>query len=282
MGVQDYPTKIVQLLLGSLIAAFSIRNFLASAGLLAGGISGLALVLNYLAGLPLELTIIGLNIPIFLIGLRYLHWGYLFRSLIGVGSFSFFLYLFRFFPPLRLDDILLSAIFGGFLSGVGYGLLFRARGSVGGTDIIALVLHRLYAVGVGEINLAFNVLIMLLSTVLFDLRVVGYTLISMFITGYVVDQIQLGLNRAKTVIIISNQAEPLAEAILYRLHRGVTFLHGEGAFSHTPKRVILCTVSLTQLAKLKDLVMALDPDAFLMVSDTVEVLGKGFQRMDGF
>lgn len=276
MEVRAYPYKILQLVIGSFIAAFSIRNFIAAHGLLTGGVAGVALILNYLFQVPLGLTIVLLNLPLLLLGLHYLHFGYLVRTLIGVVSLSLFLHLVPVLPALHVNDLLLAALFGGFLNGIGFGLMFRGRGSAGGTDIIALVLHRLYAYGVGEVNLAFNTLIVLASAMLFDLRRVGYTLVALAVSAYIVDQLQMGFRRAKTVIIVSDRSAEIAEAIMHKLHRGVTFLEGEGAFTHTRKQVILTSVPGTQLAKLKDLVANLDQCAFVMVGEATEVLGKGF------
>ncbi len=277
MKILSYPQKILQILIGSIISAVSINMFLLPNGLLTGGIAGIGVMLYYLLKIPVGLTVLLFNIPIFLLGLRYLHRGYIFRTFLGVGFFSIFLSLTQNLPKVVLDDLLIPALFAGALNGIGFGLIFRGRGSSGGTDVIALILNKFYSLGIGTVSFAVNTIIMLVSAFLFDIKFIGYTLISMFVSGYVVDQIQIGLNRAKSVMIISDKANEMASQILKEIRRGVTFLQGEGAFTQSSKRVILTMVTLTQLAKLKDVVASVDKDAFMVVSDASEVLGRGFR-----
>ena len=147
---------------------------------------------------------------------------------------------------------------------------------MGGTDIIALVLNRAYSFSLGSGAFVFNALPVVIALLLFDLKLIGYTLVTMFVSAYVVDRVQAGLIRSKIVTIVSARHEEISQAIIERIGRGVTLLHGEGAFSRSHKQIILTTVSLTQLTKLKDIVAELDHTAFMTVSDASEVLGKGF------
>lgn len=274
--------RIILIIVGSLFASLSIRLFILPAGLLAGGLSGVALLLQYTLEVPVSLSVLLLNVPIFLMGFRRLQLNYMLRSFIGVVSFTAFLAGWQALIDIRqplVDDLLLTALFGGALNGVGFGLTFRGRGSVGGTDIIALILNRTYSFSLGSAGFALNALPVILGVILFDVRLIGYTLVTMYVSAHVVDRVQVGLIRSKTIMIVSNRHEEIAQAIIERIHRGVTLLHGQGAFSHGDKKVILTTVSLTQLTKLKDIVAELDPMAFMTVSDTSEVLGKGFGRV---
>ena len=270
------------IVIGSLFASLSMQLFIAPAGILSGGLSGFALLLHYTLGAPIGLSVLLLNIPVFYLGIKKLQRGYIYRSLIGTACFVAFLSgwdaLLDIKEPL-VDDLLLSALFGGVVNGIGLGLTFRGRGSVGGTDIIALVLNRAYSFSLGSGAFAFNALPVAVSLILFDLKPIGYTLVTMFVSAYVVDRVQAGLIRSKVVTIISAKHDEISQAIIERIGRGVTLLHGEGAFSHSSKQIILTTVSLTQLTKLKDIVAELDPTAFMVVSDASEVLGKGFARV---
>lgn len=274
--------RVARIIAGSLIASLSIRLFIRPAGLLSGGLSGIALVLEYTLGIPLALSVFVLNIPVFYLGLRKLQRGYMLRSLIGVLSFTLFLLaweqLIRIDEPIT-EDLLLTALFGGALNGIGLGMVFRGRGSVGGTDIIALVLNRTYSFSLGSSGFALNAIPLVIGVFLFDVRSIGYTLVAMYVSSKLVDKVQAGFITSKTVMIVSTRHEDISQAIIQRVHRGVTLIQGQGAFSRDDKRVILTTISLTQLPKLKDIVAELDPDAFMTVTDTSEVLGKGFSKV---
>ena len=274
--------RVARIIAGSLIASLSIRLFIRPAGLLSGGLSGIALVLEYTLGIPLALSVFVLNIPVFYLGLRKLQRGYMLRSLIGVLSFTLFLLaweqLIRIDEPIT-EDLLLTALFGGALNGIGLGMVFRGRGSVGGTDIIALVLNRTYSFSLGSSGFALNAIPLVIGVFLFDIRSIGYTLVAMYVSSKLVDKVQAGFITSKTVMIVSTRHEDISQAIIQRVHRGVTLIQGQGAFSRDDKRVILTTISLTQLPKLKDIVAELDPDAFMTVTDTSEVLGKGFSKV---
>lgn len=279
MTISERQMRWLYIITGSFIAALSMRLFIIPNGLIAGGVSGLALIIHYLTGWEVSLLIIFMNIPIFYIGWRFLHAGYIRRSLLGVVGFSLFLRIFSGLPGLVYpEELILPALFGGFINGLGFGLIFRGRGSTGGTDIISLILNRLYSYGVGSLNLVWNALVMVLGTFIYDFRLVGYTLISTFVAGYVIDRIQLGFNRGMWVMIVSSNPDALAQAILNRLCRGVTILEGEGGYTGTAKKVLITTVSKTQLAKLKEIVAVIDKKAFVTVHETAEVLGGGFSQ----
>lgn len=268
--------RFALILLGSFLAALSINTFFVTSGLLAGGVAGIGLIVRHTLGLPLSLTIVITNIPLVLLGWRYLHRGYMIRTLAGTCGLALFVAV---LPPIQLpmkQDLLLMAVFGGILKGVGFGLTFKGRGSTGGTDIIALVLNRLYGLGIGLVNFYVNAGIVVAGAFLFNLHLIGYTLIAMYIGGVVTDRVQMGLNQGKMVLIVSDKSDTIAPLILHRLRRGVTILDGEGAYSHARKRVLLTTVKLFQIAKLKELVAAEDPAAFVIVTDTSEVVGRGF------
>lgn len=278
MPVRSYRYRLLEIIVGSLISAIGINMFVVPNHLLAGGVSGISLLLYYLFGLPVSVMLIVINIPIFILGFWKLHYGYVMRSLLGLGSLSLFIALTRpIVPAVNVNDLLLAAIFGGVMQGFGYGLVFRGRGSTGGADIISLILRRKWSTNVGATNFIMNAVIMACSTAFFDVRLVGYTLISMYISGVVLDKVQLGFDRAKNVLIVSDRANEVTEAILHRIGRGVTILKGKGAYSHAEKEVLMTSITITQLAKLKDVVYEEDPGAFVTVWEASEVLGRGFK-----
>lgn len=271
--------EIPQIVLGSFIAAFVINAVVIPNQFLAGGISGLSLLLHYLTNLPVGLLVLALNIPLFIWAKRYFPWAFVFRSLLGMLSFSLALQLTRGLLTFQSQDLFLVALLAGVGTGVGYGIVFANRANVGGIDIVSTALCRKFSLGVGTINFAFNLIIISASLFFFPLKLVAYTLLSMYITSLIVDRMQTGLNVSKTVFIISSEEQVLAPAIIKGLRRGVTLLEGQGGFTHQDKQVILTTVSLLQLAKLKEIIQEIDPKAFVIVTGTSEVLGRGFKTI---
>lgn len=275
MAVHLYSMKLLQIIIGSFFAAVGINLFIVPNHLLAGGVSGISIIIHYIFGYSIPILMLLINIPIFIAGFYKLHYGYVMRSLLGLGSLALFISLTKLYlPPILVDDLLIAALFGGLLQGLGYGLIFKGRGSSGGTDIISLILRRKYSFNVGSCNFLMNTVIMTVSLAFFDIKYVGYTLVSMFISGYVIDKIQLGLDRANNVFIISDRSNEVAEAIMHEIGRGVTLLQGRGAYSQTDKEVILTSISMTQLPKLKDVVYLEDPAAFMMVGEASEKIGR--------
>ncbi len=278
MAVRLYSVKLLQIIIGSFFAAIGINMFIVPNHLLAGGVSGISIIVHYIFGYSIPILMLLINIPIFIAGFYKLHYGYVMRSLLGLGSLALFISLTKLYlPPILVNDLLIAALFGGLLQGLGYGLIFKGRGSSGGTDIISLILRRKYSFNVGSCNFLMNAIIMAISLSFFEIKYVGYTLVSMFISGYVIDKIQLGLDRANNVFIISDRSNEVAEVIMHEIGRGVTLLQGRGAYSQTDKEVILTSISMTQLPKLKDVVYLEDPAAFMMVGEASEVFGRGFK-----
>jgi uncharacterized membrane-anchored protein YitT (DUF2179 family) len=272
---------IINLLLitaGAMLIAISLNTILIPYGLLAGGITGLSLILFYLFKIPVFLGILVLNIPIFWWGSKEINRSFFFYSLIGTAALSILqpvTYGYIQYPRL---DMILAAIFGGALSGVGFGLIFRGHGSTGGTDIISVVLRKKKSLGIGEVSFYSNLLVIIISLFFFPLNIGLYTIISIFVTGKMIDVIITGINVSKSVFIVSNHSPVISDRIIRELHRGVTHFIGEGAFTHREKTIINCVLNRFELARLKKIVMETDPDAFMYISDASEVLGRGFSR----
>jgi len=274
-----YPVTVIVILLGGLICGISFNAFIMPHKLLSGGISGIALITSYLVGINPGMLIFLLNIPIFILGYKFVDREFIILSLIGMVSFSVFIDVFSFLRELYLvDDIMLSCIYGGILNGIGMGIVFRNRASQGGIDIIAVIVKKYFSFNLGSTSLIINLIIIAIASLIYGLKPALYTLICIYVASQVVDRVQQGFDIRKQVIIISDKEEEVVKEILKRLHRGVTYLEGEGAFTGNKKRVIYCIVALNQLAKLKQIVREIDPNAFMAVSDTAEVLGRGFSQ----
>ncbi|MTI85196.1 MAG: YitT family protein [Firmicutes bacterium] len=263
---------------GCFLVATSLNTLIIPHKLLTGGVAGLALVIHYTLHIAVFLSIILINLPVFWWGSRAVNRLFLIYSLLGTVVLTVFLPLTRNMLPVPNMDILLAAISGGALTGAGFGLVFRGRGSTGGVDIIAMILHRNRNLGVGEVLFYSNFLIILLSLAFFPLQLTLYSIISIFVSGRVTDAVIVGMNTSKAVIIISDRSEELANRIMSELHRGVTFLTGQGAYTHESKMVINCVVNRFEIARLKAIVSGVDDKAFMYISDASEVLGEGFSK----
>ena len=263
--------------IGSLISGMAINTFLIPHQLFSGGVSGVAMILYFLFEWPIGVQIIVLNIPIFYAAYRLLDKDYVICGVFGMLIFSLATDATRFLADVHLiDDTLLAAIYGGVISGIGSGLIFRAGGSSGGTDAIATIIKKYYSLNVGLVGFSINVFLMLVAAVLFGVKPAMYTLLSFFVGSQVTDAVIGGLNRKKTILIISEQNNAIADAILDEVGRGATFLEGRGAYTGQDKDVLFVVVTLTQIAKIKFIVEKTDPHAFMIVQDAAEVLGHGF------
>lgn len=265
--------------LGAMINAISLQSFNVPARLGGGGINGITLLLHYTLNMPIGIMTFLLNIPLFVLGWREVNLRFIIKTLFGVVVYSLFLSLFKGVHLIAVNDILLSALYAGVVGGLGSGIVFRAGGSLGGTDIIAKVVQRQLGWSMGVSSLILNMVILFASWLVLGPTVVLYTLVSMYAYSRTVDVIQSGVP-VKAVTIISDRSECLCRRIMEELGRGATFLHGEGAYSLSEKNIIMCVVYLQELARLKRVVKEVDRGAFMIVQNAGEVVGKGFVKME--
>ena len=249
--------------LGCLISSSSINLFLLPNHLLSGGLTGIGMIVYFLTDghLPVGAQVLVYNVPLLIAALRMLGRDYFIGVLFGTVMFSVCLDATHFlnaFAPV--PDPMLAAIFGGVFNGIGYGIIFRNDGSSGGLDIVAAIVKKYYSLNMGGVIFGFNCLIMTISAFMFGVMPAMYTLV----------------NHRKVVILISDRTEKIAEAIIRGIGRGVTILDGEGAFTHQEKRVLFVVVTLTQVARVKRVADHYDPQAFMIVMDANEVMGRGF------
>lgn len=263
--------------LGCLIASSSINLFLVPSHLLTGGATGIAIIVYYLANLPIGLQTFLYNIPLLAAAWKTLGKGYTFDVVVGTAIFSACLDATRFLNSYApVNDYMLAAIFGGVFNGIGYGIVFRMNGSTGGFDILGAIIKKYYSLNMGGVIFAFNCIIMLIAAFLFGVAPAMLTLICMFTNAMITDKVIAGFNSRKAVLIVSNQTALIAEGIMTEIGRGVTFLHGQGAFTHKERNVVMAVVSLTQVAKVKIIAHAIDPAAFMIIISANEVMGPGF------
>ncbi|HWR62202.1 MAG TPA: YitT family protein [Clostridia bacterium] len=272
-----YLPMIVMIIAGAALGGISFNIFLMPHKLLSGGVSGIALILNYIFGFSPGVLVFVFNIPIFLAGYKYVDKEFILLSLIGMTAFSVFIDMFAFMKDIiYIDDVLLSCLYGGVFNGIGMGIVFRNRASQGGVDIVAVILKKYFSINLGTTSLLINIAVVTLGSYFYGIKLAMYTLVSMYVSSTVLDKVMKGFGSSKSVMIITDREQQVADTILATLGRGVTYLEGEGAYTKNKKRVIYCIVTLNQLAKLKQIVREVDGDAFMAVSDTSEVLGHGF------
>ncbi len=269
--------KLLVILLGAAISGWTINALIIPHRFMSGGVSGVSLLAYYLAGWPpVGVSILLLNIPIFILGWREVSFRFVVFSLVGMLGLSGFVLLFTGVTfPLRED--MLAAILAGVFIGVGGGLTFRAGGSQGGVDIISIYLNRRYSIRYGTTIFSINILILVATGIVVSVDRALYTMIMMFVASQVLDRIQAGFNQRKSVMIISNASRTISQGILHDLHRGVTILKGEGGYTGQPQEVVYTVTTMLELGRLRELVWTIDPNAFIIVNDTVEVFGKGFK-----
>jgi uncharacterized membrane-anchored protein YitT (DUF2179 family) len=245
----------------------------------AGGISGLATVFYYLAEFPVGITMLIINIPILILGMKILGASFGARTIYGIIMLSIFTDLFQ---PIVVDitnDLLLAAIYGGLVTGAGLGIVFRSRGTTGGTDMIARLIHKFSGFSVGQSLLIADGFVVTLAGIFFSLEVALYAAISIFINSKTIDVIQEGLDISKAAQIISDKPGDIEKMIIDELSRGVTGFQARGGYTGKNKEVLLCIISRSEVTKLKQLVYEIDEDAFVIITSVHEVLGEGFQEV---
>jgi uncharacterized membrane-anchored protein YitT (DUF2179 family) len=269
---------VLSIVLGALLWSVSINGILVHHKLLSGGISGFSLVIHYLSPrLAIGLMVFLINIPIFILGWRMISGKFFAYSLLGMGSFSLLLTLTTTLH-IAVENPLLACLFAGVISGVGSGLIFRAGGSGGGTGIVALLLNRRFSIRVGLISFLLNTIPLALGAYFIDLNAALYSIVYVYTSASVMDRILTSFSERRSVWIVSTHSGEIAEQILSKLHRGATLFEGKGAFTHAPNEVIYSAVSTFELAKVKDLVLSMDPKAFMIINKAQEVIGKGFDH----
>ena len=265
---------------GSAIFAFGFAVFLLPHDMNAGGISGLAQVIVEIIDFGSVGTLsILINLPLFVLGGIKIGKRFFVGSLLGMLLSSVLIDVFVMLPVMDMEP-LICVLYGGVLCGLGLGVVFVSGTSTGGSDILIRLLKLKYRnVPIGQISMCFDAAVVVLTGLIFrDVSKALYTGIAVFVTSQVVDAVVYRFDYSKVALIISKEYEAIAEAIGRELYRGATFLHGEGTYSHNQTKVVLTAVKKQQLAELKEIVIRLDPNAFIILQEAHQVLGDGFIR----
>lgn len=270
----------VLILLGAFVQAMALRLFLVPSDLISGGISGLAQLLNHYTAFPIGLTVLLGNIPLFILGWQYLGGPrFALRTILSILAFSIFTDVLTFFLPAEpiTQDMVLNTLYGGLLLGVGLGIVYRGRGTSGGTDILGRILNRRTGITISQAYLFTDSLVVLGAGFVFGWTNALYGLVLIYVSGVAAEIALQGTNVIRTAIIVTAETEAVTRAIMHDLERGVTILSGTGGYTGEPKAVIYCTVSRMEINRLKILVHDIDPRAFMVIGQAQEALGEGFK-----
>ncbi|GAB4419933.1 MAG: YitT family protein [Anaerolineales bacterium] len=271
------------IILGSLAQAFALRLFLVPANLASGGVSGIAQLINHYTDWPIGLMVFAGNVPLFIIGWRFLggrRFGM--RTATAIVTYSFAVDFLAYFLPENglTDDIFLNSLYGAVVAGFGYGLVYRARGTSGGSDILARILNHWRGVSMSASYMMVDSAVILGAGLVFGWKEALYALITLYVSGIVAETTLEGPSTVRTALIITAQPEIVSQRILKDMSRGVTLLSGKGAYTGAERPVLYCVVTRAEVAFLKSIVNDADPQAFMVIGQAHEALGEGFQPLE--
>jgi len=268
---------LVVMTFGCFVFSYVVNGILIPHHFFSGGLTGIALLFyDYLQDfIPFGLLIALLNVPIFILGFREFSTKYILTSIVGVIIYTVSLELTD-GVEISINDPMLAAIFGGVLAGFSTGFYLNLGGSVGGLDILGMVIKKGYEIPIGTVFNLVNFLVIFSNAVLFDLETSLYTGIFMYVFSWSMQKGQTGFSQRKSVLIISEKTDEIAENVLKRIDRGFTYFYASGGYNKGEKRVIYTVINLIELGRLKEYLFKTDPDAFISIQDTGDVIGKRF------
>lgn len=284
MNSRPWYVDYLFIFMGTGIMALAIQCIFEPIGLVTGGFSGIAIIIRKMTagivegGVPLWLTNLALNVPVFIAALIIKGRKFLGRTVIGTVLLSFWLYV---IPQVDLTqgDYMLSAVFGGVITGIGIGFVLLAKATTGGTDMVsALIQKYVRHYSVVQILQVIDGMVVLAGLYVFGLKPALYAIVAIFITSKVSDALMEGMKYSKAAFIITDYYKEIADAIMTQLDRGLTGLDATGMYSGDKKTVLYCVVSKKEIVELKDIVAKIDPKAFVIVTDAREVFGEGFSE----
>lgn len=272
------------ILIGAFIMAAGFVFFITPYKIVPGGVYGTSIVLHHIFGTPVGLIALCFDIPLTIIGIKVLGPRFGIKTVIGFILTAFFVDGLTYFwgaQPLVQDDALLSSIFGGLFIGLGLGLIFKAKATSGGSDIIAMIISKYTKLPLGQLMIVVDSAIVLVGLVAFqDWKIPLYSLIVIFITGKVVDVVLQGISYDKTIFIVSDKSQELRDKIISDLNRGGTFLHGQGMYNGKERTIIYTVVNRRELSILQEFIHKTDPNAFMTVINANETIGNGFKSLN--
>lgn len=264
---------------GVLLTALGLDMFLIPNKIAAGGVSGIATILHYLINVPVGAAMLVMNVPLFGMGIYRLGLRFGFRSLFGTITLSLAVDALAPVLPVPTHDILLASLYGGVMSGLGLGLVFRHKGTTGGTDLAAAIIRTYTGVNIGQLLFLVDATVVVAAGIAFNsAELAMYALITIFITSWLIDMVQEGFSYTKAFVIISDRSSEISAAIMEELKRGATAWPARGMYTGAERDILLSVVNRSEVTRLKDIVYGVDPRAFVILADVHEVLGEGFKE----
>jgi len=271
--LKDVGWNLFLLCAGSVVTAAGINGLLIPHRFVSGGVTGLALLLHYLVpALSVALIYAVANVPLFLAGWFFISRRFFFYSIAGTIIFSSAVAWVD-LGVIPVKDQLLAAILAGLILGTGSGIILKSLGSAGGTDILSVILLQRFSIRLGTTRLAFNILVLAAAALLFSVEDALYTMIYLYVSAQIMNLVVTGLSQRKAIFIISPRWQEISRGILDEIHRGVTIIRGQGGYSQQEQKILYTVVNFRELASLKQIVRRNDPAAFVVVTDTTEVMG---------
>ena len=278
-NMQKVFARTIMVSLGAIIMALGLELFLVPNHIMDGGIVGVSIITAHLLKLPLGIFIFILNLPFIYLGYKQIGKTFALSTGLGITVLSVATLVLHNIHPFT-EDTLLATVFGGMILGVGVGIVIRYGGSLDGTEILAILFNSKTPFSVGEIIMFFNVIIFTVAGFVFNWEQAMYSIIAYYIAYKMIDIVIQGLEESKSVYIISDDIDEIGQTIMDRLGRGVTFLHGEGAYTGNDKKVIFTVITRLEESKLKSIVAEIDDNAFLAIGNIAEVKGGRFKKKD--
>lgn len=273
----DWIKKYLVLIIGSLIYSAGLEIFLVPNNIIDGGVVGISIMASYLTGIPFGVYMVVLNLPFLYLGYKQIGKTFAISTIVSIIAISVFSEFLEPVPQIT-QDYFLAAIFGGIIAGAGVGLVIRQGGSLDGTEITAIILDRKTSFSVGEVVMFFNLFILGAAGFVFGWDKAMYSLVAYFIISKMIDVVLKGLDESYAVMIVSDEYEEIADALMHRLGRGVTYLHGKGAYTGDDKQVLYCVVTRLEVVKLKEIALEKDETAFVTINPVHDIVGGRFKK----
>jgi uncharacterized membrane-anchored protein YitT (DUF2179 family) len=276
--VRDY----LYILAGAVLQAFSLRIFLVPANLASGGVTGITMIINHFTGWPIGTMVLICNIPLFILGWRFLGGKrFAIKTAVAVATYALLVDVLVLFLPAKglTDDIVLNSLYGALLSGIGYGLVYRGQGTSGGSDILARILNNWKGISLSQSYLVVDGLVILTAGFVFGPKQALYALITLYVSGLIAETVLEGPSVVRTAMIVTAYPEQVAEKIMEDMGRGVTLLTGKGAYTGADRFILYCVVIRSEVPTLKAIIHEIDPQAFMVIGQAHEALGEGFKPL---
>lgn len=284
--ILDELWRLLLIVVGAVLAGLGFSLFQVPYNIAAGGVSGIAILINHFTGWPISLMYLAMNVPLFVLGFFYLgRWRFLVSTALAVLLFSFTTGVGNQYLPTVLaewpitDNILLSAIYAGLIGGIGGGLLYLAGATMGGTAIIGRIIQVKTGLSLSQIYLFVDGAIVVAAGIVFGWEIALYSMLTLLLSGQAADFVMEGPSRARTAMVITTRPEAITQALIAELGRGVSYWDAVGGYTGEKRTIVMCTIYRPQVGELKRVVAAHDPDAFVIIGTTQQALGEGFTEL---